>query len=222
MRDAVRARRLRYPASALCPRRLHRLSAQTFRVRDFNADAKLRTCPKCSAVHPPSYGFFAAQDTVEEHAARSWRTDMALIAVCRVDEVPEAKALCRHLPDGLQIALARVADAPGRFVAFEISLPALAARPSAWAGSRTASSPAPGISSALRHPLRRGGRLCRARCASACSRRWSTSSRFISTIELGLCAVTSCSLAQFEIASAEFGDDRCAVRQLVAGNALPA
>jgi len=43
--------------------------AQT-RVREFNVDAKLRTCPKCSAVHPPSYGFFAAQDTSEEHAAR--------------------------------------------------------------------------------------------------------------------------------------------------------
>jgi nitrite reductase/ring-hydroxylating ferredoxin subunit len=48
---------------------------------------------------------------------------MALIAVCRVDEVPEAKALCRNLPDGLHIALARVADAPGRFVAFENRCP---------------------------------------------------------------------------------------------------
>jgi rubredoxin len=41
------------------------------RVRAFNADPKLRTCPKCSAVHPPTYGFYADADTAEEKAARN-------------------------------------------------------------------------------------------------------------------------------------------------------
>jgi predicted RNA-binding Zn-ribbon protein involved in translation (DUF1610 family) len=41
------------------------------RVRDFNADAALRTCPKCGAVHPPIYGFHEEADTQEERAARA-------------------------------------------------------------------------------------------------------------------------------------------------------
>jgi hypothetical protein len=40
------------------------------RVRAFNADARLRTCPQCGAVHPPSYGFDAALDGAEEKRAR--------------------------------------------------------------------------------------------------------------------------------------------------------
>jgi hypothetical protein len=41
------------------------------RVRAFNADAELRTCPRCSAVHPPIYGFHAQQDWPEEQVARN-------------------------------------------------------------------------------------------------------------------------------------------------------
>lgn len=40
------------------------------RVRAFNADERLRTCPKCRAVHPPVYGFHEEADTPEERAAR--------------------------------------------------------------------------------------------------------------------------------------------------------
>jgi predicted RNA-binding Zn-ribbon protein involved in translation (DUF1610 family) len=40
------------------------------RVRAFNADAKSRACPKCGAVHPPIYGFYADADTPAERAAR--------------------------------------------------------------------------------------------------------------------------------------------------------
>jgi hypothetical protein len=40
------------------------------RVRAFNADTKLRTCPRCSAVHPPIYGFHEDADTPDERAAR--------------------------------------------------------------------------------------------------------------------------------------------------------
>ena len=40
------------------------------KVRAFNADPKLRTCPRCGAVHPPIYGFYQDQDTPEERAAR--------------------------------------------------------------------------------------------------------------------------------------------------------
>jgi len=40
------------------------------RVRSFNADTQLRTCPNCGAVHPPIYGFHAEADTPEERAAR--------------------------------------------------------------------------------------------------------------------------------------------------------
>jgi hypothetical protein len=41
------------------------------RVRKFNADAAMRTCPRCGAVHPPIYGFHAASDTPDERAARA-------------------------------------------------------------------------------------------------------------------------------------------------------
>jgi hypothetical protein len=41
------------------------------KVRAFNADATLRTCPKCGAVHPPIYGFHEAADTPAEAAARA-------------------------------------------------------------------------------------------------------------------------------------------------------
>ena len=40
------------------------------RVRAFNANSKLRTCPNCGAVHPPIYGFHEDSDTPEERAAR--------------------------------------------------------------------------------------------------------------------------------------------------------
>jgi hypothetical protein len=41
------------------------------RVRAFNADEKLRTCPKCGGVHPLSYGFYADADNDAERAART-------------------------------------------------------------------------------------------------------------------------------------------------------
>jgi hypothetical protein len=41
------------------------------KVRAFNADAKLRTCPKCGAVHPTIYGFHEKADTPAESAARA-------------------------------------------------------------------------------------------------------------------------------------------------------
>jgi hypothetical protein len=40
------------------------------RVRAFNADAKLRTCPKCACEHPPIYGFYADADDAMERIAR--------------------------------------------------------------------------------------------------------------------------------------------------------
>jgi hypothetical protein len=40
------------------------------RVRAVNADAALRTCPRCGAAHPPIYGFHAEADTPDERAAR--------------------------------------------------------------------------------------------------------------------------------------------------------
>ena len=36
------------------------------RVRAFNADRQRRTCPRCGAVHPPSYGFDAKLDSDDE------------------------------------------------------------------------------------------------------------------------------------------------------------
>lgn len=41
------------------------------RVREFNADDKLRTCKACGAVHPHAYGFQANADRDEEAAART-------------------------------------------------------------------------------------------------------------------------------------------------------
>lgn len=40
------------------------------RVRAFNKDPRLRSCPNCGAIHPPIYGFYAEADTPEERAAR--------------------------------------------------------------------------------------------------------------------------------------------------------
>jgi hypothetical protein len=40
------------------------------RVRTFNADTVVRTCPKCGGVHPPIYGFYADVDDAAERAAR--------------------------------------------------------------------------------------------------------------------------------------------------------
>jgi hypothetical protein len=40
-------------------------------VRSFNADAKARTCPQCSAVHPQTYGFHAEKDEPVESTARA-------------------------------------------------------------------------------------------------------------------------------------------------------
>jgi len=40
------------------------------RVRAFNGSQALRTCPRCAAVHAPVYGFYEADDTAEERAAR--------------------------------------------------------------------------------------------------------------------------------------------------------
>jgi hypothetical protein len=39
-------------------------------VRAFNADESLRTCPKCRAMLPLTYGFHEEADTPEEHMAR--------------------------------------------------------------------------------------------------------------------------------------------------------
>ncbi|HXQ49943.1 MAG TPA: hypothetical protein VN802_02515 [Stellaceae bacterium] len=40
------------------------------RVRLFNAQTLMRTCPRCGAVHPPSYGFDASLDGDQEREAR--------------------------------------------------------------------------------------------------------------------------------------------------------
>jgi hypothetical protein len=40
------------------------------RVRAFNSDPKLRTCPRCAAVHPPIYGFHEGADTPDERITR--------------------------------------------------------------------------------------------------------------------------------------------------------
>ena len=46
------------------------LNSTLHRVRAFNADTELRTCPKCGGVHPPTYGFYANDDTAQERSAR--------------------------------------------------------------------------------------------------------------------------------------------------------
>jgi nitrite reductase (NADH) small subunit len=48
---------------------------------------------------------------------------MALIPICRTDEVPQAMPLCRSLPEGGRIAVARLAEPAGGFVAFEDRCP---------------------------------------------------------------------------------------------------
>lgn len=48
---------------------------------------------------------------------------MGLVAVCTVDELPAAGALCKRLADGTQIAVARIDGAAGRIVAFENRCP---------------------------------------------------------------------------------------------------
>jgi hypothetical protein len=40
------------------------------RVGIFNADERVRTCPSCAAIHPPSYGFYREEDGEAEQAAR--------------------------------------------------------------------------------------------------------------------------------------------------------
>jgi hypothetical protein len=65
MRDTVQARD---HTDHVGLRRLARGALR--RVRAFNADTELRTCPKCGGVHPPIYGFYADVDDAIEHAAR--------------------------------------------------------------------------------------------------------------------------------------------------------
>jgi nitrite reductase/ring-hydroxylating ferredoxin subunit len=48
---------------------------------------------------------------------------MATIAVCRTDEVPADSALCKRLPGGLQVAVARLAGGDSGYVAFENRCP---------------------------------------------------------------------------------------------------
>jgi rubredoxin len=56
---------------AIARQRLERfLEFAQERVRAFNADAQVRTCPSCAAVHPPSYGFYMDADGEAERAAR--------------------------------------------------------------------------------------------------------------------------------------------------------
>lgn len=68
----------------ICPKCASRFGAETIdvgayegflefglrRVRAFNADPALRTCPRCRAIHPLTYGFHMEADTPEERAAR--------------------------------------------------------------------------------------------------------------------------------------------------------
>lgn len=46
------------------------LAFQLEGVREFNRDRKLRTCERCSFVHPLAYGFHAEEDTAPEREAR--------------------------------------------------------------------------------------------------------------------------------------------------------
>ena len=45
--------------------------AELDRVRTFNADESLRTCPGCGFVHPAGYGFYPTEDDPVEADARS-------------------------------------------------------------------------------------------------------------------------------------------------------
>ena len=48
---------------------------------------------------------------------------MALVTVCRTDDVPAESALCRRLPGGLSIAVAQLRGSAAGFVAFENRCP---------------------------------------------------------------------------------------------------
>lgn len=48
---------------------------------------------------------------------------MTEVAVCRVDEVPADRALCKRLPDGQRVAVARLSGQQSRFVVFENRCP---------------------------------------------------------------------------------------------------
>ena len=41
---------------------------------------------------------------------------MALVAVCSIDEIEDGQALCKRLPGGQQISLARLAEPAGKIV----------------------------------------------------------------------------------------------------------
>ena len=51
---------------------------------------------------------------------------MGLTAVCAVDDLPSAGAVCTRLADGTPIAVARLIGAEGRIVAFENRCPHVA------------------------------------------------------------------------------------------------
>jgi hypothetical protein len=40
------------------------------KVRQFNADIRLRTCIKCGGIHPIAYGYLASEDKDQEILAR--------------------------------------------------------------------------------------------------------------------------------------------------------
>jgi nitrite reductase/ring-hydroxylating ferredoxin subunit len=48
---------------------------------------------------------------------------MPSVTVCKIEDVPANAALCARLPDGLRVAVARLASAPSGFVAFEHRCP---------------------------------------------------------------------------------------------------
>ena len=48
---------------------------------------------------------------------------MALVTVCRTDDVPTDTALCKRLPGGLQVAVAKLNGSAAGFVAFENKCP---------------------------------------------------------------------------------------------------
>ena len=59
---------------------------------------------------------------------------MAQIAVCRIDEVPAETALCKRLPGGQRVAVARLTGHEPAFAVFENLVPACAG--AAWPGTR--------------------------------------------------------------------------------------
>ena len=48
---------------------------------------------------------------------------MAQVTVCRTDDVPADTALCKRLPGGLQVAVAKLSGSAAGFVAFENKCP---------------------------------------------------------------------------------------------------